>query len=209
MGKTLYELHCERWARGCGAPICSGARNICLDGGRGSLPASVLFVGEAPGESEDSIGVCFSGPSGHMLDQIIKDALPSHVSYAITNLVGCIPREEVELDDGSKGYAGKAGEPDDEDIQQCSDRLREFIALCNPKLLVGVGKLAGNYLTPGYRHSNLNERRLPYICINHPAYILRQPFGHRSQMITRCIIQVRDAVEAYITNPKQQVIKPG
>lgn len=199
MKKTPYELHCERYAKGCGASICAGARNVCT--GRGTLPADILFVGEGPGEGEDSLGEPFVGPAGHVLDQIIEEVLPESVPYAITNLVGCIPREMVDDGEGNYTYQGKATEPDDVSIEQCSGRLQEFIDLCNPKLLIAVGKIAGDYLSPGYRHG-VNHRRLPVVQINHPAYILRQPFGHRSQMVTRCIIQVRDAVEAYILNPR-------
>ena len=202
MKKTPYQLHCETWANGCGADICKGARNVCI--GRGSLPAAICFVGEAPGESEDSLGEPFSGPSGFLLDQIISEAVPTNLPYAITNLVGCIPREMEQQPDGSYVFAGKAIEPDDVSIERCAPRLQEFIDLANPKLLVAVGKIAGDYLRVGYRHG-VNHRKLPVVEIRHPAYILRQPFGHRSQMITRCVIQVRDGISAYIINPKPQV----
>ncbi|GAG10072.1 unnamed protein product, partial [marine sediment metagenome] len=42
--------------------------------GRGKVPADILFVGEAPGKSEDLIGEAFVGPSGRLLDMAIKDA---------------------------------------------------------------------------------------------------------------------------------------
>ena len=40
---------------------------------RGSIPFNVLFVGEAPGESEDVLGFPFVGPAGKLLDHIIKE----------------------------------------------------------------------------------------------------------------------------------------
>lgn len=68
-GKSPYALHVERWRNGCGAEICEGARK-CL--ARGSLPADVLFLGEAPGESENVLGRPFVGPAGQLLDHIVE-----------------------------------------------------------------------------------------------------------------------------------------
>jgi DNA polymerase len=46
------------------------------------VPCDVLFIGEAPGESEDAIGIPFIGPAGHLLGRIIDEAL-QHFSQAI------------------------------------------------------------------------------------------------------------------------------
>lgn len=42
-------------------------------GPRGTLGAPICFVGEAPGEQEDSEGVAFVGPSGRLLDTMIYE----------------------------------------------------------------------------------------------------------------------------------------
>jgi uracil-DNA glycosylase len=41
---------------------------------KGKLPCDVLFVGEAPGESEDVTGTPFIGPAGRLLDEMIANA---------------------------------------------------------------------------------------------------------------------------------------
>lgn len=64
-----YRLHVERYRDGCGADECAFAKRVVHC--RGDLPADVVFVGEAPGESEDCIGRPFVGPAGHLLDQIV------------------------------------------------------------------------------------------------------------------------------------------
>jgi uracil-DNA glycosylase len=59
---------------------------------RGRLPCDVLFVGEAPGVSEDVLGRPFVGPAGKLLDTIVERALDGQYDCAMTNLVACIPK---------------------------------------------------------------------------------------------------------------------
>ena len=70
---TRFQLHCGRWAGGCGTRHCAAAQHRVLY--RGKVPCHVLFVGEAPGQSEDSVGRPFEGPAGGKLDQIVERAL--------------------------------------------------------------------------------------------------------------------------------------
>lgn len=41
---------------------------------RGRIPFDLLLVGEAPGESEDTLGYPFVGPAGRLLDYIVTEA---------------------------------------------------------------------------------------------------------------------------------------
>src|SRR3990167_6241991 len=59
---------------------------------RGFIPADVLFVGEAPGESEDALGEPFIGPARKLLDFIILKSLTDNgFRYLIANCVVCTP----------------------------------------------------------------------------------------------------------------------
>lgn len=186
----------ERWKDCTACHLCEGRQRVVL--ARGSIPCDVLFIGEGPGESEDSLGAPFVGPAGQLLDRIVNRAgLPSkHVdlpnntwrllTWAFTNLVCCIPRDE----DG-----GKATEPDDEAIDACSVRLVEFVELASPKLIVCVGKLAKDWLDPGWKHSIQLHRKIPLVDILHPAAILRANVAQQGLMIQRCVVQLRNAVE--------------
>src|SRR5262245_33856687 len=109
---------------------------------RGEVPCRVLFIGEAPGESENVIGQPFVGPAGQLLDRIIERALPEGTSYALTNLVCCIPRD----DEGKK-----PNEPGVEHVDACSPRLTDFVRICDPELIVAVGSTARNWLDPKCR----------------------------------------------------------
>ncbi len=58
---------------------------------RGSLRPRVLFVGEAPGASEDQVGIPFVGPAGKRLDQLIGRLGLLESEFAIVNVIKCHP----------------------------------------------------------------------------------------------------------------------
>jgi uracil-DNA glycosylase family 4 len=182
---SLFQQHCERWKDGCGASICEGARKVFC---RGRIPCDILMTGEAPGESEDTVGLPFIGPAGKLLDHIVKQAIPSSLRVAFTNIVCCIPREE----DGRK-----ATEPDDDSILACQPRLVEFVEIAKPKLIVCVGAMARDWLSPGYAHSAPIPRSIPRIDVTHPAAILRASIAMKGLMVQRVVANLRNAVEEY------------
>jgi uracil-DNA glycosylase len=200
---SVFRQHVERWKNGCGSDICSHARR-CI--ARGCVPADILFIGEAPGESENVLGQPFVGPAGHLLDSIIRKAIPhylvpnkatgsysyvSTIPYALTNLVCCVPRYE---EDGSK-----ATEPDAHDIKSCFPRLQEFATICKPKLIVCVGGLARDWLTTHNLGVTLpNGSSVPRLDIMHPAAILRANVVQKGLLVQRCVVNLQTAVDDYV-----------
>src|SRR5207244_4450732 len=132
---SAWTDHVARWKDCTACPLCQQRDRIVL--ARGQVPCDVVFVGEAPGASEDVLGQPFVGPAGRLLDQIIERALPAGARFALTNLVACFPRE-----------AKARGEnmPEVKEILACRPRLLEFIDLCRPKLVVRVGREAGDWV---------------------------------------------------------------
>ena len=59
--------------------------------GKGNFAADVVFVGEAPGRSEDTNGEPFVGAAGKKLDAILEDAGINRNDVYITNIVKCRP----------------------------------------------------------------------------------------------------------------------
>ena len=188
---TPYQNHAARWrdCRRCEL-ACQRSKIVLL---RGSVPCDVLFVGEAPGASEDALGIPFVGPAGQLLDRIVEDAIPKfpppepdpRFRWAFTNLVACFPRKAKETDDH---------QPPPASIQACGERLRELVAVCKPKLLVCVGTLARDWLDPKRRGSiKLDVPRT--ISIDHPSFILRSVTAAQGLMIKRCVVTIRNAVE--------------
>ena len=191
---TPFQAHKERW-RDCTACDLHKVRHQVVLA-RGKIPCDILFVGEAPGRSEDALGVPFIGPAGKLLDEIIESALffsPERedvrplwadMRIAFTNLICCIPIDEDE----------KLDEPPHDSVMACRPRLMEFANIAKPKLIVKVGKHAQAYLEPGYRDSV----RLPpckRMEMVHPAFILRAVPAQQNVLTQRAIVTLRNAVE--------------
>jgi uracil-DNA glycosylase len=184
---TPYLSHVFKWKDGCGSAECPGARKCFA---RGKIPCDILFIGEAPGPSEDVLGSPFVGPAGQLQDRIIEQAIAAagkpSIRCAFGNLVCCIPRD----DNGQKAL-----EPSDEQVRQCQGRLLEFVQLCSPKIVVAVGKLAKDYLDQDYKHSCRIGREILQIHLVHPAAILRANTAQRDLMIRRSVIALENAIE--------------
>lgn len=87
MGLSLYQRHVESWKNCTRCPAHLHRKHTALV--RGSLPCDVLFVGEAPGESEDVLGKPFVGPAGHLFDHIVKRSLPPSPKHLLLQPKDC------------------------------------------------------------------------------------------------------------------------
>jgi uracil-DNA glycosylase len=200
VGKTRYQLFCERWAGGCGSDICAGARRRVFH--RGTLPCDVLFLGEAPGQSEDIMGRPFVGPAGHLLDEIVTRALAPEgtllCTVAFSNLVCCIPKY---AEDTGKPYS----QPRSNDIKSCSSRLREYVALADPKLIVCVGAVSRDALDRKEKSHVVLHRDIPMVDIIHPAAILRGSVAVQNLQVQTAVITVTNAAWEHVLSGKEGV----
>lgn len=187
---TPWQKHVGQWGACTKCPLCRTRKNVVL--ARGSLPCDVLFIGEAPGESEDVLGRPFVGPAGKLLDDIIDASVPTGVSFAFTNLVACVPRDEEN--------GGKTAEPTKESIEECQPRLDQLVKMAEPKLAVCVGRLAETWLAPGYKYSPKSLKNVPQIAVVHPAAILRANVAMQGLMIKRCVVAISNAVRELTTS---------
>jgi uracil-DNA glycosylase family protein len=82
--RTLAALRtAEKECRRC--PLYKRATQVVP--GQGPPQASMMLVGEQPGEKEDLAGLPFVGPAGRMLDRALDDACIDRKSVFITNAV--------------------------------------------------------------------------------------------------------------------------
>lgn len=156
---TKWKKHKREW-KGCQKCLIGHfAHKHCL--GRGTLPADLLFVGEAPGRTEDLSGTVFDGNAGKVLDRIIEEAGLNHVrtgtTYFITNIIACRPTDKV-------GGYNRAPEP--EEIESCSPRVTEIYHIAHPRAIITLGYTARH-------HFPYEKDRLANYHIYHPAYLLR------------------------------------
>lgn len=97
--------------------------------GEGNKNSYVMFVGEAPGATEDEMGRPFVGAAGRLLTMILESLGVKRESIYITNVVKCRPP-------GNR-------EPKDEEVEACSIYLESQILLLKPKVIVTLGNVAG------------------------------------------------------------------
>lgn len=202
--KTRLAGHILQWERCTKCPLHHTRDKVCLY--RGEVPCDVLFIGEAPGDSENAIGRPFvqSAPSGRLLTEIIEAAgdQSKFFTYAITNVIACAPfpilPEDLEFDpadindlrDDNRRFNidnQEIGEPEKVSIEACTPRLLEFIKLCQPKFLVTLGDPAKKHVK-ALVSKNRNLDGMPVLNLVHPSYIKRQ--GDNPLMIKRCVLQI-------------------
>lgn len=189
---TGYEAHRRKWSNCKRCALSAFRSRIVLS--RGSkLPAPILFIGEAPGPSEDALGLPFIGPAGKLLDRIIEVAIDGRFDYAMTNVVACIPREST---------GEKFKEPPPEAVKACEPRLVEFVQLCKPRLIVLLGKIPKKYIYGEAQLGKSGKRadwlpkteHLRFLELIHPSAIKRMDVSQQGLAIQRCVVALEDAI---------------
>lgn len=149
--------------------------------GEGSLKASLVLVGEQPGDREDREGHPFVGPAGAVLSQGLERA--------------AIPRSEVFITNAVKHFRYKMRgkrrihqRPDRWQVRACMPWLEAELTLVKPKALVCLGATAAQALLgPSVRVGRdrgrpLDSRMAELVTITvHPSSILRAPDDHARQ----------------------------
>lgn len=178
-------LDCDR------CDLCDRRKKVVLL--RGSIPATVLIVGEAPGDSEDVEGKPFHGPAGKLLDMQLEAAGfntdPRAGQLAFTNVIGCIPKNELNE---------KLNDPPKYAIEACESRLVETIRLVAPQAVVYVGKVAEKQGPLALVKALPNWTDVGDVIqrtIIHPAAILRMNIAQQGLAHQRCIAVLTDVLE--------------
>lgn len=96
--------------------------------GAGPAAASIMFVGEGPGQREDEQGLPFVGAAGRFLDQLLVGAGLARSEVYITNIVKCRPP-------GNR-------DPEVEEIAACRPYLDRQIEIIDPALIVTLGRFS-------------------------------------------------------------------
>ncbi len=100
--------------------------------GEGSICARVMFIGEAPGELEDSLGRPFVGRAGKVLDSLLAGTGLSRADVFIANIVKHRPP-------GNR-------DPQPGEVVACTPWLEQQINAIQPPLLVPLGRHATRYV---------------------------------------------------------------
>ena len=135
--------------------------------GEGDPRAGLVVVGEAPGATEDETGRPFVGRAGQLLNDILKAIGFAREQVFIMNVLKCRPPNNRD--------------PEPLEAAACSPYLHRQIALIGPRVILAMGRPAGNTLLA--TNSSLADLRgkvhsyrgVPLIVTYHPAALLRNP----------------------------------
>lgn len=108
----------------------------------------VLFVGEAPGASEDEVGMPFVGRSGKLLDKWIETL--GVARFLVSNINRCRPP-------GNRT-------PLKDEKEACGPHLAQLILDARPRHIVALGRTSEGWL---------RENGYDVLFIYHPSYYLR------------------------------------
>ncbi|HEV7941940.1 MAG TPA: uracil-DNA glycosylase [Solirubrobacteraceae bacterium] len=112
-------------------PELASTRNSVVFGS-GNADADLMFVGEAPGASEDEQGIPFVGQAGKLLEKLLGEIGLQRSDVFIANTLKCRPpgnRDPLPLE-----------------IENCRDFLYEQVELIEPKVICTLGNFATKLL---------------------------------------------------------------
>lgn len=109
----------------------------------GPADARIMLIGEAPGEKEEEVGLPFVGPSGRVLDGILRDAGIKRENCYITNVV----MERPPNNDFGKFYKDKLRKVPSEELKTWHRLLQNEIDQINPNVIVALGEEAMRAVT--------------------------------------------------------------
>ena len=161
----------ESKCRACKACALAKTRHNVVFADGNPETASIVLIGEAPGEMEDMEGRPFVGRAGQLLDEFLSEAgISREDDLYIINTVKCRPPENRI--------------PTEEEKSACEKFLHAQIDIMNPKAIIFCGatalksfwadqkvqisKISGNWFTV-----NINNKEYRAMAIFHPSYLLR------------------------------------
>jgi probable DNA metabolism protein len=141
--------------------------------GEGSTTATIMLVGEQPGDEEDLRGRPFVGPAGRVLDEALQQAGLDRSELYITNAVKHFKWQP-------RGRRRLHKRPDAAEVAACNHWLDAEVAQIKPRIILALGASALRAVA-GLSDSieSARELRIPHasgaqvICTYHPAAILR------------------------------------
>jgi uracil-DNA glycosylase family 4 len=128
--ETLKSVLAE--ARGCVrcTELAAARRNVVF--GAGNADADLMFIGEAPGASEDEQGLPFVGQAGKLLEKLLVEIGLTRAEVFIANVLKCRPP-------GNR-------DPLPVEIENCREYLYRQVELIQPKVICSLGNFSTKLL---------------------------------------------------------------
>ena len=136
--------------------------------GDGSANSKIVFIGEAPGKSEDERGRPFVGVAGKFLTEMLEGIKLKREDVYITNMVKYRPPDNRD--------------PEPSEKEACAQWLYDELNLITPKLIVFLGRHSMNNFFPELKiseaHGKLIHKKFDqiktknFLPLYHPAAAL-------------------------------------
>lgn len=161
-------------------PLAAYATQAVL--GKGAAPASIMLLGEQPGEQEDLAGQPFIGPAGKLLDKALQEANIARSKVYVTNT---LKHYKFKL----QGTRRVHMVPGVGDIKTYLPWLQAEIAIVQPQVIVALGAVAAQAITGEKLSMEATRGKLLPLTDNrhavvtyHPSFILRTPDNETKQL---------------------------
>ena len=163
--KVVYHeaLECTR------CPLAATRNKVVF--GAGNANADLMFVGEAPGATEDETGFPFVGAAGKLLEELLGGIGLGRSDVFIANVLKCRPP-------GNR-------DPRPDEISACQSYLHTQVNLIQPRVIATLGNfstklLRGDPTGISRLHGRaepvqLGDRSVTLFPIHHPAAALYTP----------------------------------
>jgi uracil-DNA glycosylase len=190
---------CDLWAR--------ATQGVFGEGRRG---ATIVLVGEQPGDREDLVGRPFVGPAGVMLDKALEDAGIDRAQVYVTNAV----KHFKWKPSGKRRLHEK---PNAREVKACRPWLDLELDAVAPRVVMPLGATAASALLgPSFRITQQRGQVIrpdagldggrdagpEYVASFHPSAILRAPDAEaRETMYAALVADLRVAAEIAATAP--------
>jgi DNA polymerase len=134
----------ERWEEKCECELKKTATQAVP--GDGDAGAEIVFIGEAPGKSEDAQGRPFVGVAGKFLTEMLSAINLEREEVYITNIVKYRPPNNRD--------------PLPEEKTACREWLLAELKIISPKLIIFLGRHAMNNFFPDLQISKAHGKLL-------------------------------------------------
>ncbi|OLE23976.1 MAG: uracil-DNA glycosylase [Catenulispora sp. 13_1_20CM_3_70_7] len=165
--------------------------------GSGHPGASMMLIGEQPGDREDIAGEPFVGPAGRVLDRALGRAGVTRSDVYVTNVVKHFRFRR-------EGKVRIHRTPGVEHVRACLPWLHAELASVGPQLLVTLGSTAAKALLgtafrlTQHRGEILEYADRPLVATIHPSAVLRGPKDRQAEMFDELVADLELAARTVV-----------
>jgi len=168
--------------------------------GEGPANATIMLIGEQPGDIEDKLGHPFIGPAGKLLDEALRESGIDRTRVYVTNVV-----KHFKWSPSERGKRRIHKKSRYQEIKACRPWLDAELAVVRPKVLVCLGASAAqsllgrNFSVTRQRGQIVKSPLAPRVLATvHPSSILRAQDDESRQSEMRAFVDDLKKVAALV-----------